>query len=154
MFLNLFGTVFHIRLPLKHRAGVPYLEVLVSGNFNNCLLRRSYRVFFKSKNQLNYLLTCIFQLTTHVCYFHEHSTSYSFNIRSSKFASSISYSRGRVRLCILFIWLFVYFVYLIVCVFCLFDCLCILFIWLFVYFVYLIVWSFITEHPDQRADII
>ena len=26
MFLNLFGTVFHIRLPLKQRACVPYLE--------------------------------------------------------------------------------------------------------------------------------
>ena len=49
MFLNLFGTVFHIRLPLKQRACVPYLEVLVSGNFDKCLLRRSYQVFFKSK---------------------------------------------------------------------------------------------------------
>ena len=49
MFLILFGTVFHIRLPLKQSACAPYLEVLVSGNFSNCLLQRSYRVFFKSK---------------------------------------------------------------------------------------------------------
>ena len=49
MLLNFFGTVFHIRLSLKRRASVPYLEVLVSGNFKNCLPRRSYQVFFKSK---------------------------------------------------------------------------------------------------------
>ena len=83
-FLNLLGTIFHIRLPLKQRGCAPYLEVLVSGNFNNCLLRRSYRVFFKSKKSfmigglrlLVLVLTGIFQLITYVCYFHEHSTSY------------------------------------------------------------------------------
>ena len=52
MFLNLFGTVFHIRLPLKQRACVPYLKVLVLHNFHNCLLQSSYRVFFKSKKSL------------------------------------------------------------------------------------------------------
>ena len=80
--LNLFGTVFHIRPSSKQRACVPYLEVLVSGNFNNCLLWRSYRVFFKSKKNvlwlvdLYYLLTYIFQWITYACYFHEHSMSY------------------------------------------------------------------------------
>ena len=112
MFLNLFGTVLHIRRqPLKQRAGVPYLEVLVSGNFNNCLLRRSYPVFFKSKTffmvggrQL-FIDLCI--SINNVCMlfswtFHE----LSFNSRSSKLASCISYTSRRVRLCILFIWLF------------------------------------------------
>ena len=112
MFLNLFGTVLHIRRqPLKQRAGVPYLEVLVSGNFNNCLLRRSYPVFFKSKTffmvggrQL-FIDLCI--SINNVCMlfswtFHE----LSFNSRFSKFESSISDARRRVRLCILFIWLF------------------------------------------------
>ena len=49
--LDLFGTIFHVRLPLN-RASVPNLEVLVSVNFNNCLFWRSYRVFFKSKKPL------------------------------------------------------------------------------------------------------
>ena len=61
-------------------------------NFENLLLKDS------SWMGLNYLLICIFQLITYVCYFHEHSTS-----RSSKFASSISYTRRRVSFCILFI---------------------------------------------------
>ena len=47
-FLNLIGTIFHIRLPLKQRPSA-YLEVLVSGNLKNCLFRRSYQVFFKLK---------------------------------------------------------------------------------------------------------
>ena len=81
MFLNLFGTVFHIKLPLKQRACVPYLEVLVSGNFNNCLLRRSYRVFFRSKKYLMIgglkLLTDLYVSNNNdVCHFHEHSTNY------------------------------------------------------------------------------
>ena len=46
---NLFGTIFHIWLPLKERACVVmYLKVLLSGKFSNYLLRRLYRVFFKS----------------------------------------------------------------------------------------------------------
>ena len=49
MFFNLFGAVFHIRLPLKQGAFVSYLEVLVSGNFNICLHWKSYQVFFKLK---------------------------------------------------------------------------------------------------------
>ena len=81
MFLNLFGIVFCIRLPLKQRAYVPYLEVMFSGNFNNCLLRRSYRVFLKSKK---YFMLCGLKLfidlyisINNVCMLnHEHSTSY------------------------------------------------------------------------------
>ena len=113
MFLILFGTVFHIRLPLKLSACVPYLEVLVSGNFNNCLLRRSYWVFFKSKKfffswlvDLNYLLTYIFQLLTYVSYFHECSRSHLsiVDLRNSHLAFHIL-GEGNV------------------CVFYLFDCL-------------------------------
>ena len=81
MFLILFGTAFHIRLPLKQSDSVPYLEALVSGNFNNCLLRNHIEYFSSRKNlswlvDVNYLLTCKFQLITYVCYFYEHSTSY------------------------------------------------------------------------------
>ena len=81
MFLNLFGIVFHIRLPLKQRDCVPYLEVLVSGNFNNYLLRKSYRVFFKSKKYfmiggLKLFIDLYISINNDVCYFHEHSTSY------------------------------------------------------------------------------
>ena len=79
LFLIFFGTLFHIRLPLKQSACVPYLEVLVSGNFNNCLLRRSYRVFFKSKKSFMIgelqLFIDLYISINNVCYFHEHSTS-------------------------------------------------------------------------------
>ena len=109
--LNLFGTVFHIRPSSKQRACVPYLEVLVSGNFNNCLLWRSYRVFFKSKKCFMIggliLFIDLYISMNNICMlfswtFHE----LSFNSRSSKFAFSISYNRRRVRLCVSFIWLF------------------------------------------------
>ena len=111
MFLNLFGTVFHMRLPLKQRACATYLEVLVSGNFNNCLLGRSYRVFFKSKKYFMIgglkLFIDLYISINNACLlfswtFHE----LSFNSRSSKFASSTSCTRRRVCLFILFIWLF------------------------------------------------
>ena len=104
--------MFHIRPPLKQSACVPYLEVLVLGNFNNCLLRRSHIEYFSSQEifswlvDLNYLLTCIFQLITHVCYFHESSTSYLLIADLRNSPSCISYTKRRERLCILFIWLF------------------------------------------------
>ena len=108
MFLFLLGTVFHIRLPLKQSVCVPYLEVLVSGNFNNCLRQRSYRVIFKSKKSFTTgglkLFINLYISINNVCMllsgtFHE----LSFNSRSSKFATCISYTKRRVRLCILFI---------------------------------------------------
>ena len=106
MFLILFGTVFHIRLPLKQSACIPYLEALVSGNFNYCLLWRSYRVFFKSKKSfmtgglklfinLYISINNVWMLLSWT--FHE----LSFNSRSSKFASCISYTEWRVRLFLL-----------------------------------------------------
>ena len=107
-FLNLFETIFHIRLLLKEIDWAPYLEVSVSGNFKNCLLRRSNRVFFKSKKifswlmDLNYL-SFIFQLLSYVCYFHKHSRSY---LLIADNRNSHLPFRRRVRLCILFIWLF------------------------------------------------
>ena len=111
MFLTLSGTVFHIRLPLKQSACVPYLEVLVSGNFNNFLLQRSYQVFFKSKKFVMIgglkLFIYLYISIKNVCMllswtFYE----LSFNNRSSKFASCISYTKRRD-----------------ICVFYLFDCL-------------------------------
>ena len=108
MSLILFGTVFHIRLPSKQSTWVPYVEVLVSGNFNNCLFRRSYQVFFKSKKYLMirglklfvdlYIsINNVWMLLTWT--FHE----LSFSSRSSTFASCISSTKRRVPLCTLFI---------------------------------------------------
>ena len=110
MFLILFGTVFHIRLPLKQSACVPYLEVMVSGNFSNCLLRRSYQVFFKSKKffMIGGLKSFIglYISINNVFYFHECSTIYLLivDLRNSHLAFHIL-SEGYV------------------CVLCLFDCL-------------------------------
>ena len=47
-FLHLLGTIFRVRLRLEQRACVRYLEVILSGDFNNCLFWRSYEVFSKS----------------------------------------------------------------------------------------------------------
>ena len=110
-FLNIFGTIFHIRLLLTERTCVPYLKVLVPGHFNNCLFRRSYRIFFKSKKYFRIgglkLFIHLYISKKYVCMLFSWTFyELSFNSRSSKFASSISYTRWRVRFCILFIWLF------------------------------------------------
>ena len=39
-FLYRFGTVFHIVLPLKHSASVPYREVFVLSNVSMLLFQR------------------------------------------------------------------------------------------------------------------
>ena len=113
MFLNLFRTVFHTKSPLKQRACVPYLEVLVSGNFNYCLLRRSYRVLFKSKKSfmiggLKLFIDSYISISKICMLFSWIFDELSFNSRSSKFASSIPCTTRIVSLCILLPKLLIY----------------------------------------------
>ena len=112
---NLFGTIFHIRLPLKERACVVmYLKVLLSSKFGNYLLRRSYRVFFKSMMiGGRKLFIDLYISINNVCMlfsgrFHE----LSFHSKSSKFASSISYKRRRLHLYFILFYLFYLLIYL------------------------------------------
>ena len=113
-FSDLFEAIFHIRLPLIQRACVSYLEVLVSGNFNNCLFWRSYLVFLKLKKSfmVGWLKLCIgwyISVNNDVCYFLEHSASYLLiaDLRHLHLPFHIT-SAEYVRVYYLFDWSFIY----------------------------------------------
>ena len=112
---NLFGTIFHIRLPLKERACVVmYLKVLLSGKFSNYLLRRSYRVFFKSMMiGGRKLFIDLYISINNVCMlfsgrFHElsfHSKSSNLHLRF--------HTKGADYICILFYFICLFFIHFI-----------------------------------------
>ena len=106
-----FGTGFHIAIPLKHSASVPYRGVFVLGNLSRMLFRRLYEVTFKSKNSS--IMGGLMWFTDLHISINYVQVLFSWKVQEpflinkiSKFASSIWYITRRLRLWILLIRLF------------------------------------------------